>query len=155
MVYVLVFFGVKQGEIVLIMLDNNIDVVVCWLVINKLCVVSVLINIVFKGEFLCYQIVDIGIYLVICEVDYLQCIVLLVSQFSEVICILYCGDLVVLVDCGILVVVLDEYCGDNESLFDIKLEFFDLVCLIYIFGIMGFLKGCMISYNFMCNLVCL
>lgn len=40
----LTVLGVKAGETVLTMLDNNIDAVTTWLAINKLCAVSVPIN---------------------------------------------------------------------------------------------------------------
>ncbi|MGV8671199.1 AMP-binding protein, partial [Pseudomonas aeruginosa] len=53
---------------------------------------------------------------------------------------------------GIPVAALDEHRADNERPFDIKPEPSDLACLIYTSGTTGPSKGCMISYNFMCNL---
>ena len=50
MAHALAALGVKPGETVLTMLDNNIDAVVCWLAINKLRAVSVPINTALKGE---------------------------------------------------------------------------------------------------------
>ena len=57
---------VQPGQTVVTMLDNNIDAVLCWFAINKLCAVSVPINTALKGEFLRHQIADAGAALVVC-----------------------------------------------------------------------------------------
>jgi len=64
--------SVKAGDTVLCMLDNNIDAVVSWLAINKLCAVSVPINTALRGEFLRHQIADSKAAVVICEADYVD-----------------------------------------------------------------------------------
>ena len=58
--------GVKPGETVVSMLDNNVDAVVCWLAVNKLGAVSVPINTALRGEFLRHQIADADTPLLIC-----------------------------------------------------------------------------------------
>ena len=64
--------GVQPGQTVVTMLDNNIDAVLCWFAINKLCAVSVPINTALKGEFLRHQIADAGAALVVCEAAYAE-----------------------------------------------------------------------------------
>src|SRR5690606_36454726 len=101
MAHSLAALGVKPGQTVLTMLDNNIDAVICWLAINKLCAVSVPINTALKGEFLRHQIADTGTQLIICEADYLQRLIPLADQLTEVTQILYRGALNTPADCRI------------------------------------------------------
>lgn len=93
--------GVKAGETVLTMLDNNIDAVTTWLAINKLCAVSVPINTALKGEFLRHQIADTGTSLVICEAAYLARVTPLAEQLPEVRHILHRGTLDTVAECRI------------------------------------------------------
>ncbi|MDH1619614.1 ATP-dependent acyl-CoA ligase [Pseudomonas chengduensis] len=152
MAHALAALGVKPGETVLTMLDNNIDAVVCWLAINKLRAVSVPINTALKGEFLRHQIADTGTQLVICEADYLPRILPLAEQLSEVSQILYRGERTEPPSCRIPIAALDEFRGEDDTPFTSKPQPSDLACLIYTSGTTGPSKGCMISYNFMCNL---
>jgi len=152
MAHALATLGVKPGETVLTMLDNNIDAVVCWLAINKLRAVSVPINTALKGEFLRHQIADTGTHLVICEADYLPRILPLADQLSEVSQILYRGERTEPASCRIPVAPLDDFRGEDDTPFTSKPQPSDLACLIYTSGTTGPSKGCMISYNFMCNL---
>ena len=152
MAHALAALGVKPGETVLTMLDNNIDAVVCWLAINKLRAVSVPINTALKGEFLRHQIADTGTQLVICEADYLPRILPLAEQLSEVSQILYRGERAEPASCRIPIAALDEFRGEDDTPFTSKPQPSDLACLIYTSCTTGPSKGCMISYNFMCNL---
>lgn len=152
MAHALATLGVQPGETVLTMLDNNIDAVVCWLAINKLRAVSVPINTALKGEFLRHQIADTRTHLVICEADYLPRILPLAEQLGEVSQILYRGDLAEPAECIIPITDLDEFRGKDDTPFASKPQPSDLACLIYTSGTTGPSKGCMISYNFMCNL---
>jgi len=152
MAHALAALGVKPGETVLTMLDNNIDAVVCWLAINKLRAVSVPINTALKGEFLRHQIADTGTHLVICEIDYLPRLLPLADQLSEVSQILYRGERAEPASCRIPIAALDEFRGEDDTPFTSKPQPSDLACLIYTSGTTGPSKGCMISYNFMCNL---
>ena len=152
MAHSLAALGAKPGQTVLTMLDNNIDAVICWLAINKLCAVSVPINTALKGEFLRHQIADTGTHLIICEADYLQRLIPLADQLTEVNHVLYRGVLNTPADCRIPIAALDEFRGEDETPFASKPQPSDLACLIYTSGTTGPSKGCMISYNFMCNL---
>jgi crotonobetaine/carnitine-CoA ligase len=152
MAHALASLGVTRGETVLTMLDNNIDAVVAWLAINKLQAVSVPINTALKGEFLRHQIADTGTKVVICEADYVKRITPLADQLHDVKQILHRSKMDALPACGIPIAPLDEFRGHDETPLADKPKPADLACLIYTSGTTGPSKGCMISYNFMCNL---
>jgi crotonobetaine/carnitine-CoA ligase len=148
--------GIQAGDTVLTMLDNNVDAVVTWLAINKLCAVSVPINTALKGEFLRHQVADTGTQLVICEADYLPRMAAIAEQLTDVKRILFrlsAGkELGEPPACAIAIEPLDDYRGSDDTQLLVKPQPADLACLIYTSGTTGPSKGCMISYNFMCNL---
>lgn len=156
MAHSLAALGIGAGATVLTMLDNNIDAVITWLAINKLCAVSVPINTALKGEFLRHQIADTGTHLVICEADYLPRITAIAEQLTDVKRVLFrnapdkAPD--ALSACPFPVEPLDLHRGHDDTPQDTKPQPSDLACLIYTSGTTGPSKGCMISYNFMCNL---
>lgn len=156
MAHALAELGIGAGATVLTMLDNNIDAVITWLAINKLCAVSVPINTALKGEFLRHQIADTGTHLVICEADYLPRITAIAEQLTDVKRVLYRnapdkapGSLPA---CPFPVEPLDLHRGHDNTPQSTQPQPSDLACLIYTSGTTGPSKGCMISYNFMCNL---
>lgn len=145
--------GVSQGQTVVTMLDNNADAIVSWLAVNKLRAISVPINTALRGEFLRHQIVDAGAKLVICEADYLDRIRALIGDLPSVKTVLCRGA----VDGsthspGVRIAPLDEFRGTDDAPLPDKPQPSDLACLIYTAGTTGPSKGCMLSYNFMCNL---
>ena len=144
--------GVKPGETVVSMLDNNVDAVVCWLAVNKLGAVSVPINTALRGEFLRHQIADADTPLLICEQAYLERVSAISSQLTSLKQILVRGALNTSGECAVPVAPLDHHRGENDSPIEFRPAASDLACLIYTSGTTGPSKGCMISYNFMCNL---
>ena len=144
--------GVQAGQTVVTMLDNNIDAVLCWFAINKLCAVSVPINTALKGEFLRHQIADAGAALVICEATYVERIAAVSDGLPEVRQVLHRGP-AGNGRCGVLPLAsLDAHRGGDDGPFERKPNPWELACLIYTSGTTGPSKGCMISYNYMCNL---
>jgi crotonobetaine/carnitine-CoA ligase len=144
--------GIQAGQTVVTMLDNNLDAVVSWLAVNKLCAVSVPINTALRGEFLRHQIADAGAPLVICEADYLERVEAVAHQLPEVRQVLYRGRSAS-PSCGPLpLAALDAHRGSDDTPLARKPQPWDLASLIYTSGTTGPSKGCMISYNFMCNL---
>jgi crotonobetaine/carnitine-CoA ligase len=134
------------------MLDNNIDAVVCWLAINKLRAISVPINTALRGEFLRHQIADAAATIVICEADYLSRIEQIAMGFRDLKLILHRGSAPDDLHCAVPVAALDDYRGSDESPIEPKPDPADVACLVYTSGTTGPSKGCMLSYNFMCNL---
>ncbi len=144
--------GVQAGQTVVTMLDNNVDAVLCWFAINKLCAVSVPINTALKGEFLRHQIADAGAALVVCEASYVERIAAISDGLPDVKQVLARGTPDAKL-CGALPLAsLSEHRGEDDTAFERKPTPWELACLIYTSGTTGPSKGCMISYNYMCNL---
>jgi crotonobetaine/carnitine-CoA ligase len=144
--------GVCAGDTVVSMLDNNIDAIVTWLAINKLCAVSVPINTALRGEFLRHQIADASNSVLVCEADYLERILNVSAELPALKRVLYRGSPQVPANVQVDVAPLDTYRGDDDSPFGVKPRPSDLACLIYTSGTTGPSKGCMLSYNYMCNI---
>src|ERR1700757_1815049 len=132
--------GVQAGQTVVTMLDNNVDAVISWLAVNKLCAVSVPINTALRGEFLRHQIADAGAPLVISEADYLDRIAAVAAQLSEVKQVLYRSTdagaaAVTATTCGPLPLApLDAHRGHDDTPFERKPKPWDLASLIYTSG---------------------
>lgn len=144
--------GVKAGQTVVTMLDNNIDAVISWLAINKLCAVSVPINTALRGDFLRHQISDAGAALVICESGYVERIDFIANQLPDVKRVLHRGPPSDGTCGALLLEPLDAHRGSDDTPLAQKPNPWDLASLIYTSGTTGPSKGCMISYNFLCNL---
>lgn len=152
MAHALAALGVQRGDTVVSMLDNNVDAIVSWLAVNKLCAVSVPINTALRGKFLEHQIVDAGAGIVICEADYLARIAQVSAQLPEVRLVLHRGAASADPACKVAVAPLDQHRGSDTTALTCKPDPADLACIIYTSGTTGPSKGCMLSYNFMCSL---
>lgn len=144
--------GVGTGDTVLSMLDNNIDAVVCWLAANKRRAVSVPINTALRGEFLRHQIADSAAAVVIVETDYAPRIAAIATDLPEMRVLLHRGALKQPLDIDARVAPLDDHRGTDTTPIADKPDPADLAMLIYTSGTTGPSKGCMIPYNYMCNL---
>ena len=143
--------GLGPGDRLLSMLDNNVDAVICWLAANKLRAVSVPINTALRGEFLRHQIADSGAAIVIAEADYCPRIAAVSADLPEVKILLHRGA-VERIDIPQKVAPLDLHRGSDDTPFEDQPDPADLAMLIYTSGTTGPSKGCMIPYNYMCNL---
>lgn len=152
MAHSLASLGVKSGHTVVSMLDNNIDAIVTWLAVNKLCAVSVPINTALRGKFLEHQISDAAAHVVICEANYFGRIGAVSAQLCDLKLILHRDELSEKPDLNIEYAPLDAHRGSNISPIENKPKPSDLACIIYTSGTTGPSKGCMLSYNFMCSL---
>lgn len=150
--HALAALGVKAGDTVLSMLDNNIDAVTCWLAANKLRAVCVPINTALRGEFLRHQIGDAGAGVVIVEKSYAPRIAAVADGLPELRMLLHRGALADAIDIAQHVAPLDDHRGSDVTPFADKPDPADLAMLIYTSGTTGPSKGCMIPYNYMCNL---
>ena len=145
-----------NGDTVVSMLDNNIDAIVTWLAINKLCAVSVPINTALRGDFLLRQIGDAASSMVICEGEYLPRVLEIVADLPGLQRLLYRAAGPVLVPApshpGIVIAPLAEHRGSVDTPLENKPLSSDLACMIYTSGTTGPSKGCMLSYNYMGNI---
>lgn len=144
--------GVEAGHTVLSMLDNNIDAVVCWLAANKLCAVSVPVNTALRGEFLRHQIADSKAKIIISEADYVDRIAQVSDGIPDASLILHRDNLERHPTSPIGIRSLDEHRGSCTDTITTKPNPWDLACIVYTSGTTGPSKGCMLSYNYMCNL---
>jgi crotonobetaine/carnitine-CoA ligase len=150
--HALAALGVAAGDTILSMLDNNVDAVVTWLGANKLRAVSVPINTALRGEFLRHQIADSGAGVVIAEADYAPRIAAVAAHLPEVRILLHRGALAGPLEMAQPVAALDDHRGSETAPFTEAPDPADLAMLIYTSGTTGPSKGCMIPYNYMCNL---
>ena len=142
--------GVKSGETVASMLDNNLEGVLVWLAANKLGAISVPVNTAYKGEFLRHQVFDSGARLIVAEADYVQRLQAVAEGLPVLETILSRGA-----DCageGLLSVrPLSSIYSEDETPIGHVNRPSDLAILIYTSGTTGPSKGCMISHNYFCN----
>jgi crotonobetaine/carnitine-CoA ligase len=141
--------GVKQGDTVITLLDNSIDVVVCWFAINKLGAVWVPVNTAYFGAFLRHQIVDAGAKIAVCEAHYLERITSLEAEVPDLQMVLVRGDLPAN-RVSPRLRSLDDHRGHDDTIIDLPVRHSDVACLIYTSGTTGPSKGCMISHNYLC-----
>jgi crotonobetaine/carnitine-CoA ligase len=144
--------GVTAGDTVVTMLDNNVDAVVAWLAINKLRAVSVPLNTALRGEFLRHQVSDAAAAIVVCEADYVERIMAVADGLPDVRLVLHRGARRRIGKGNIAIEPLDQHRGDNSAPVGPAPNPADLACLIYTSGTTGPSKGCMITFNYVCNL---
>lgn len=150
--HALAALGVNAGDTVVSMLDNNVQAIVTWLAVNKLCAVSVPLNTALRGGFLRHQVSDAGANLAICEADYLDRITTIASELPDLKTVLVRDGKETATIAGLNIKPLANHVGEDETPIDVKPQPADLAALIYTSGTTGPSKGCMLSYNYMCNL---
>lgn len=143
--------GVERGDTVVTMLDNNIDALVAWFAINKLRAVSVPVNTALRGEFLRHQLSDAETEIVCCEAAYTDRIASVADKLDTLKLILQRGASTTSVNCRVPIKDLYAYRGSDDTPITELPEPGDLAALIYTSGTTGPSKGCMLSYNYLCN----
>jgi crotonobetaine/carnitine-CoA ligase len=144
--------GIKQGDTVASILDNNIDAVVAWFAINKLGAISVPVNTAYKGEFLRHQIADSGARVVLAENDYAARVLAEAHGLPDVRALLYRGGNPVAAHAAITALPLAGVMRDGDNTQFPHIGAGDLCMLIYTSGTTGPSKGCMISHGYTCNI---
>jgi crotonobetaine/carnitine-CoA ligase len=144
--------GVRHGDTLMTVLDNNVDAVMCWFAINKIGAISVPINTALRGEFLRHQLNDAGGYVVICEAAYVPRIIEISEGLSDVRRILSRGVVESPTACHVPIEPLDAHRGADDSPIEITAKPSDTSCIIYTSGTTGPSKGSMQSYNYFCHL---
>ena len=143
--------GVQRGDTVVTMLDNNIDAIVAWFAISKLCAVSVPLNTALRGEFLRHQIADAGPAIICCEAEYTPRIAAIANALDGAPLILQRGVGDPGLQCRLPIRDLDAHRGSDSTPLESRPRPGDLAALIYTSGTTGPSKGCMLSYNYLCN----
>jgi carnitine-CoA ligase len=147
----LIALGVKKGDTVVSILDNNVEAVLSWFAINKAGAISVPVNTAYKGEFLRHQLNDCGAKIVIAEDDYARRVVDIEAGLTDATTLLQrCGSLVQTSRLKVAELA-SAFAESSDPLSDINVPA-DLSMLIYTAGTTGPSKGCMISHNYVCNL---
>jgi len=143
--------GVRKGDAVASILDNNLEAVLCWFAINKAGAISVPVNTAYKGEFLRHQLNDCGASIVIAESDYAQRVVDVEAGLTRA-SVLLQREGPLLESSRLQVRDLRSVCSESHEPLPDPNSPADLALLIYTAGTTGPSKGCMISHNYVCNL---
>ena len=145
--------GVKRGDTVTTILDNNVDALAVWFAINKLGAISVPVNTAYKGEFLRHQLADAGSAVVVAESDYAERVAGVAAGLPDLRVLLHrdAAPPTALSD-GRVVAPLDAYRRANTTRPAHEVKPSDLAMLIYTAGTTGPSKGCMVSHNYAINL---
>ena len=144
--------GVKQGQTVVTVLDNNADAVFFWFAINKLGAISVPVNTAYKGEFLRHQIADAGAAVVVAESDYAERVGAVAAGLPALTALVFRGEQPKLDVAALKVIPVDAIRTEDTSALDVAIKPSDLAMLIYTGGTTGPSKGCMVSHNYACAL---
>jgi len=148
----LVALGVKKGDTVTTILDNNFDGVLMLFAITRIGAVFVPVNTAYRGEFLKHQIADAGSAVVIAESDYAERVLSIADGLPNLRAIVYRGEKPAgsLPDKQLLAIDTCRLEGDGPVAADVGPS--DLAMLIYTAGTTGPSKGCMVSHNYSVNL---
>lgn len=144
--------GVKAGDTVTTILDNNADAILVWFAINKLGAISVPVNTAYRGEFLRHQLADSASSVVVAESDYADRVCGVASGLPDLRSLLYRGEAPMTPAEGKTVAPLDAYRSSDLSRPAVGVKPGDLAMLIYTAGTTGPSKGCMVSHNYAINL---
>jgi crotonobetaine/carnitine-CoA ligase len=157
MAHLLTALGVKRGDTVVTLLDNNIDAVSTFFGINRIGAICVPVNTAYRGEFLRHQIADATASVVIAEADYAARILEVAGGVPQLAVLLYRTP-----DTGLpprsigpapVVRSLDDALATQpEAMPTSTVAPTDLSTLIYTAGTTGPSKGCMISHAYALNL---
>ncbi|MFZ4745929.1 MAG: AMP-binding protein [Sphingomonas sp.] len=147
----LIALGVKPGDTVVSVLDNNIDAVVAWFGINLAGAISVPVNTAYKGEFLRHQIADAGAAIVIAESDYAERILAVADGLPQMTTLLHRGAAPAARPGLAMLPLADSLRDGDDSALPVARPG-DLAMLIYTSGTTGPSKGCMISHGYACNI---
>ena len=106
--------GVRPGDTVMTLLDNNVDAVTSWFASNRIGAICVPINTALRGEFLRHQLDDASGPIVICEASYLSRLAEVADRLPSVRLILRRGAIDQVPACAIPIESLDEHRGDSK-----------------------------------------
>jgi crotonobetaine/carnitine-CoA ligase len=144
--------GVKRTEPVAALLDNTLDVALCWIGTVKLGAIVASLNTALKGEFLRNQLDICQARVLVAEADYVERLSGIIHQLPELRYVVFRGVNRPQVELlGVtLVSMRDLYTGEAAAIPDDNKPG-DLAALIFTSGTTGPSKGCAISHNYVIN----
>lgn len=145
-------FGLRRGETVTTVIDNNYDALRIWFAINFAGGVSVPVNTAYKGEFLRHQIADSGARILIAEPDYCDRIIDVEEGLPEAQMLFFRGQAPNKRPGRLKLAAVEELTLKSGDYADVEIKPSELAMLIYTAGTTGPSKGCMISHNYAFNL---
>lgn len=144
--------GLRHGETVATVIDNNYDALRVWFAINFAGGVSVPVNTAYKGEFLRHQIADSGARFLIAESDYCDRIVDIEDGLPEAQMLFFRDKPPGKRPSRLRLGALDDLKLKAKDYEEVAIRPADLAMLIYTAGTTGPSKGCMISHNYAFNI---
>lgn len=173
----LIAAGVRPGDRVATVLDNNDDAVTMWFGINLAGAISVPVNTANRGEYLRHQLADSGAEIVVAESDYATRIFDVADGIPDLRALFYRGpapsqtmrepavsglpelaraaagdEPLRPVATRLSLAPIEDLHRDNAAFSPRRVRPEDLAVLIYTSGTTGPAKGCMASHNYMCNI---
>jgi crotonobetaine/carnitine-CoA ligase len=143
--------GVRPGDVVVSMLDNNLDAVLTWFASNLVGGIWASINTALKGESLRHVVGDTGTSTVICEPDFVSRFELVQDDLPGV-RLLHRGRLEVPEGLKLECDALDAHRLDGPDEGWITPAPTDTTCLVYTGGTTGPSKGGIFSHAYVANL---
>ncbi|GGC61665.1 AMP-binding protein [Chelatococcus reniformis] len=84
--------GVGRQEPVLLMLDNHLDYVSCWLALSLTARVEVPVNTAYRGSILAHVVNNCGARVLVIDAPYLERIAAIADQLGQLECVIVRGD---------------------------------------------------------------
>jgi crotonobetaine/carnitine-CoA ligase len=142
------YLGVRKGDTVLTMLDNQPDAVFLWIAANCLGAISVAINTALKGDFLAHMVNDSTSSIFIGQPEYVQRLSDIRNDIPLVKTVVTTGPDIDAVD-KLAGFALDAVRLDTRSFSLANVHPSDLTSLVYTGGTTGPSKACMISHAYL------
>jgi crotonobetaine/carnitine-CoA ligase len=145
--------GVRRGDAVAAMLDNNADNLAAWYGANLLGAIWVGVNTALRGEFLRHVVADSGAKLIICEAEFVPRLAAIAGRLGAAPpTVLVRGETGAVAGDGLATEPLDRcrMAGPDGGWFDAAPD--DVSMLIYTGGTTGPSKGCVIGHGYVINL---
>jgi len=146
--------GVKPGDTVASLLDNNLEAAQLWFAINKIGAIGVPTNTAYKMEFLQRPLADAAAKVCVVESHYMDRIAAIEESLTEINTVIVrdsgAGNAVKLRSKKVLF--LRDLFDANDSALPDTVKPGDLSVLVYTSGTTGLSKGCMLSHNYLCNI---
>lgn len=143
--------GVKSGDVVSSILDNNVDCMRTWFAANKLGAIWAPFNTALRREFLRSQLADAGSRIIVCESRCFEQLAEVAQDLAQLEWILVRGEAPVDSLGMVQVESLDQHRGGTQSIEIATPAPGDIACILYTSGTTGPSKGCMISHNYVCH----